>query len=62
MQKSNFENKTINASILQKGSAGEMQKQFFISHLAVLISVENKSRAVSMTVEEALGSPLLPEY
>lgn len=27
-QNSHFENKTINASILQKGSAGEMQKHF----------------------------------
>lgn len=27
-ENSHFENKTINASILQKGSAGEMHKQF----------------------------------
>lgn len=38
-----------------------MQKQFSVSHLAVMISVENKSRAASVTVEEAIGRPLLPE-
>lgn len=36
--------------------------KFFVSHLAVRISVENKSRAVSVTVEETIGRPLLPEY
>lgn len=48
--------------IFYKGNVGEMQKQFLLSHLAVMISVENVSRAVSGTVEEAIRRPLLLEY
>lgn len=61
-ENSHFEKKKQFKQIFYKGNVGEMQKQFLLSHLALMISVENVSRAVSGTVEEAIRRPLLLEY